>query len=120
MGELQQKSQTEAVGTPRLHLELGNRAGWHNYGLSVERTNQLVAALEKSINPPIVNPAFRLRLSNQQEYIHAEAEQLGKALEGTEPAEAALKDLAMRWNGIGGPDGKTKRMREYKQSLGGQ
>jgi hypothetical protein len=99
---------------------LGNRAGWHNYGLSVERTNQLVAALEKSINPPIVNPTFRLRLSNQQEYIQAEAEVLGKALDGKAEPEMALKELADRWNANGGPDGKAKRMREYKQSLGGQ
>ena len=87
--------------TRTTHLELVNRAGWFNYGLSVERTNQLVAALEKSLNPPIDNLVFRLRVSDQAAYLKAQTEELGKALEGAKPPDVALKDLARRWDGLG-------------------
>jgi len=101
--------------TRSAQFELSNRAGWFNYGLPADRTTQLISALEKSINPPIENPAFRLRLSDQLAYLQAEAEVLNKALDDGTPAAAALEELAKRWNAIGDP---AKRAREYRYSLG--
>jgi ABC-type glycerol-3-phosphate transport system substrate-binding protein len=103
--------------TRQTHLDLGNRAGWFNYGMDGPQTAQLVQALERSINPAIANPAYRLRTPDEREYMLALTAELRPALDGKTPAADALAAVAKRWNTLAAGD-KAKHLEQYRQSLG--
>lgn len=105
------------AGPTRLvQFEITRRAGWHTYGLDTARTNQLVSALERTSNPQIVNPVYRLRIPNQQAYFKAFVDGVQPAvLQGTKPADA-LQEVANQWNKID-PNPQNRRT-QYRRSLG--
>jgi multiple sugar transport system substrate-binding protein len=104
-----------ASGPTRLnHLE--NRSFWFNYGLSPEHTNQLVNALEGYYHPTLLNPAYRLSIAAERDYLKVFDEKIRPALEQDKPAELVLQELAHAWDGLA-PD-RAARKAEYRKSQG--
>lgn len=102
--------------TRSLQFELGHRSGWHTYGLNAARTNKLVEVLERTNNPTIINPAFRLRIPREHEHLKIFVDTIRAALEkGTAPTDA-LQAVANRWEALN-PDAKS-RTEQYRRSLG--
>jgi len=102
--------------TRHIHYELANRSGWHAYGLGTQGTNQLLAALERGVNPSAINPAYRVRLPNSEKYMQVFAERLRPAIERSESPTAALQDVARQWLAID-PDANLRRSL-YRRSIG--
>jgi multiple sugar transport system substrate-binding protein len=96
------------------HLE--NRACWHNYGLTQTETNQLIAALESYYHSTTLNPAYRLRMSNQQQFLQVFNEKVRSAITENKPANDALSEVARAWESLA-PD-RAARLTEYRHSLG--
>jgi ABC-type glycerol-3-phosphate transport system substrate-binding protein len=103
--------------TRRSHLDIDNRSGWFGYGLSKDRTNQLLVALEAQCNPPIVNPVYRLRTPEERAYRDAFIESIRPALSGKSSPESALAQAAERWKELGKND-PALRLKEYRLSIG--
>jgi hypothetical protein len=98
-------------------LEIDNRSGWFSYGLSKERTNKMLLALEAQCNPQIVNPVYRLRTADERVYRDAFVESIRPAFQGQKSAADALRLAAQRWKEIGKQD-PAERLRQYRLSIG--
>jgi ABC-type glycerol-3-phosphate transport system substrate-binding protein len=103
--------------TRRSHLDVDNRSGWFGYGLSKDRTNQMLVALEGQCNPPIVNPVYRLRIPEQRAYRDAFVESIRPACLGKTSAESALGQAAEKWKELGKKD-PALQLKEYRLSIG--
>jgi hypothetical protein len=104
--------------TRQTHLDLNNRSGWYNYGLTDAQTNRMLLALAETANPTLANPVYCLRMPNEREYRHVLVEELRQALSGAKEPDKALHDAARRWNDVGGAAGRQQRVRDYRLSLG--
>lgn len=102
--------------TRMVQFEAAHRSGWHNYGLSLHRTNQLISALERTSNPSLVNPVYRLRIPKEQEYVTTFARRARTAIIQGDPPQETLKEIAKQWESIE-PDQKV-RLQQYRRSLG--
>jgi len=102
--------------TRMVQFEAAHRSGWHNYGLSLKRTNQLVSALERTSNTSLVNPVYRLRIPKEREYVTTFARRARTAIIQGDPPQETLKEIAKQWESIE-PDQKV-RLQQYRRSLG--
>ncbi len=107
---------TQWAGGPTRLSHLENRTFWFNYGLSPERTNQLVNALEGYYHPTTLNPAYRLSIAAERQYMQVFAEKIRPAIEEGKPAAAALQETAKAWDSLA--PNRAARLTEYRQSLG--
>ena len=105
-------------GGPTRSTHLDNRAPWFNYGLSHSRTLQLIAALDGYYRPSLLNPTYRLRLPDQDEYLRILTKRIETALEMNQPAEAALKDVAQGWRALANDKNKSTHLHDYRMSQG--
>jgi multiple sugar transport system substrate-binding protein len=93
--------------------------GWTSFNLEPAQKNDLVQALQQTINHPgLSNPASPLRLPDGREHTKALAEELRAALLGKKDAAAALKAVDERWRALDAKKGEGGARADYAHSLG--
>lgn len=105
-------------GGPTRASHLDNRSAWFNYGLSPAHTSQLMSALDAYYRPTLLNPTYRLRLPDQDEYMKAFAKRIVPALTQDQSAEAALKSVAADWRELARRKDKAAFLHHYRMSQG--
>jgi ABC-type glycerol-3-phosphate transport system substrate-binding protein len=105
-------------GGPTRAGHLDSRVAWHNYGLSANRTLQLVAALDSYYRATLRNSAHALRIPDHEEHERAFARRVTQALQQNQPADAALKDVAQAWRDLAKGQDKSASLRDYRMSQG--
>jgi hypothetical protein len=105
-------------GGPTRASQLDNRSAWFNYGLSPAHTSQLVSALDAYYRPTLLNPTYRLRLPDQEEYLKAFAKRILPALTENQSAEAALNSVAADWRELARHKDKAAFLHHYRMSQG--
>jgi ABC-type glycerol-3-phosphate transport system substrate-binding protein len=105
-------------GGPIRASQLDNRSAWFNYGLSPARTSQLVSALDAYYRPTLLNPTYRLRVPDQEEYLKAFAKRIVPALTQDQSPETALKAVAADWRELARQKDKAAFLHHYRMSQG--
>jgi ABC-type glycerol-3-phosphate transport system substrate-binding protein len=91
---------------------------WNSYNLTSAPRGRLVEELKQTVaSPGLKNPAFRLRIPDEQEHEQALIAELRAALvDGKDPGEA-LKSAAKRWEELDRRGPVEERKTQYLRSL---
>src|SRR5262249_34511185 len=94
------------------------KEGWLSYGLGEAQTARLIEVLKTYSDPPVANPALRLRIPDQRDYERILHAAIRQALEtGNDPA-ATLAAVKSKWKELDEKKGLEKCKQEFRRSLG--
>ncbi len=93
-----------------------HRSIWHNYELDPVVTNQLIESLEATYRGSALNPAFRLRVKEEQHLIRTFAQELRRVVNERSDAIEALRRIRARWQQVVAD--REAFLREYRESMG--
>jgi ABC-type glycerol-3-phosphate transport system substrate-binding protein len=99
--------------------QLAERSKWNGYRLSDVQRDQLIQELTLTLtHPGLKNPAFRLRIPEEQEHEEALLEEVRAALLEGKDAATALTAAARRWEKLDQKKPVAVRKDDYLRSLG--